>query len=84
MARQVREHYKLVSSRVQFSDVRKIYGAQGIGLTLWPGKVRNVRGACFNDELGVKVFFRRYTLAAWIALAAVVILLAYKIGTIGW
>jgi hypothetical protein len=29
-------------------------------------------------------FFRRYTLSAWIALAAVVILLAYKIAVIGW
>ena len=29
-------------------------------------------------------FFRRYTLSAWIALATVVILLAYKIAVIGW
>jgi len=29
-------------------------------------------------------FFRRYTLSAWIALAAVVILLLYKIAVIGW
>ncbi len=29
-------------------------------------------------------FFRRYTLSVWIALAAVVILLVYKIAVIGW
>jgi fucose 4-O-acetylase-like acetyltransferase len=29
-------------------------------------------------------FFRRYTLSAWTALAAVVILLVYKIAVIGW
>ena len=35
--------------------------------------------------LGVTLyFFRRYTLSAWIALATVVILLAYKIAVIGW
>jgi Zn-dependent peptidase ImmA (M78 family) len=55
LARQVHEHYKLVSPRVRSSDLRKIYRAQGIRLALWPGKVRNVRGAYFNDELGVNV-----------------------------
>jgi hypothetical protein len=35
--------------------------------------------------LGVTLyFFRRYALSAWIALATVVILLAYKIAVIGW
>jgi hypothetical protein len=35
--------------------------------------------------LGVTLyFFHRYTLSAWIALATVVILLAYKIAVIGW
>jgi hypothetical protein len=29
-------------------------------------------------------FFRRYTLSAWLAVAAVVILLVYKIALIGW
>ena len=29
-------------------------------------------------------FFRRYTLSVWTALAAVVILLVYKIAVIGW
>jgi sensor domain CHASE-containing protein len=29
-------------------------------------------------------FFRRYAVSAWIALATVIILLAYKIAVIGW
>jgi Zn-dependent peptidase ImmA (M78 family) len=59
LARQVREHYALVSPRVRCSELRKTYRAQGIRLTLWPGKVRNVRGAYFNDELGVNVMVMR-------------------------
>jgi len=55
LARQVREHYALTSPRIRCSDLRKIYRAQGIELILWPGKVRNVRGAYFNDEWGVAV-----------------------------
>ncbi len=40
--------------------------------------------ACFC-WLGVTFyFFQRYTLSAWIALATIVILLAYKIAVIGW
>jgi hypothetical protein len=35
--------------------------------------------------LGVTLyFFQRYTLSAWIALATVIMLLAYKIAVIGW
>ena len=40
--------------------------------------------ACFCWAGVTFYFFRRYTLSAWIALATVVILLAYKIAVIGW
>ena len=40
--------------------------------------------ACFCWTGVSLYFFRRYTLSAWIALAAVVILLVYKIAVIGW
>ena len=40
--------------------------------------------ACFCWAGVTLYFFRRYALAAWIALAAVVILLVYKIAAIGW
>ena len=40
--------------------------------------------ACFCWAGVALYFFRRYTLSVWIALAAVVILLVYKIAVIGW
>jgi len=40
--------------------------------------------ACFCWASVTSYFFRRYTLSACIALAAVVILLVYKIALIGW
>jgi hypothetical protein len=47
-----------------------------------------VRGAliaaCFCWAGVAMDFFRRYTLASWIALATVIILLVYKIAVIGW
>ena len=39
---------------------------------------------CFCWTTVIFYFFRRYTLSAWIALATVPILLAYKIVVIGW
>jgi hypothetical protein len=40
--------------------------------------------ACFCWTGVTLYFFRRYALSAWIAVAAVVILLVYKIVVIGW
>ena len=40
--------------------------------------------ACFCWASVTLYFFRRYTLSVWTALAAVVILLVYKIAVIGW
>jgi len=40
--------------------------------------------ACFCWAAVTLYFFRRYTLSAWTALAAVILLLAYKIAAIGW
>ena len=40
--------------------------------------------ACFCRACVTRYFFRRHTLAVWIALAAVVILLVYRIALIGW
>ena len=39
---------------------------------------------CFCWAAVTLYFFRRYTLSGWTALAAVVILLVYKIAVIGW
>jgi len=40
--------------------------------------------ASSSGNLSRFYFFRRYTLSVWIALAAIVILLVYKIAVIGW
>jgi len=40
--------------------------------------------ACFCWAGVALYFFRRYALSSWIALAAVIILLVYKIAVIGW
>ena len=39
---------------------------------------------CFCWASVTLYFFRRYALCAWIALATVLVLLAYKMGVIGW
>ena len=40
--------------------------------------------ACFCWAGVTLYFFRRYRLSAWLALATVVVLLAYKVMVIGW
>lgn len=55
LARETREKYGLNSPRVLKSDMRKIYSDQGIRIDLWPYKLRQLRGAYFNDELGPTV-----------------------------
>jgi len=39
---------------------------------------------CFCCTSVSLYFFRRYAVSAWIALATVILLLAYKIAVIGW
>lgn len=55
LARATREGYGLTTPRVQKSHLRKIYKAEGIRIDLWPHRLRDVRGAYFNDELGPSV-----------------------------
>lgn len=55
LARSTRVTYGLTTPRVQKSDLRKIYRDQGIRIDLWPHRMREVRGAYFNDDLGPTV-----------------------------
>jgi Zn-dependent peptidase ImmA (M78 family) len=59
LARETRARYGLKSPRVLKSDMRKIYRDQGIHIDLWPFKLRQVRGAYFNDELGPTVMLAK-------------------------
>ena len=55
LARATRSKYGLTSPRVQRSHLRRIYRDQGIRIDLWPHRLREVRGAYFNDDLGPTV-----------------------------
>jgi len=55
LARSTREQYGLTTPRVLKSHLREIYKDQKIRIDLWPHKLRQIRGAYFNDELGPTV-----------------------------
>ena len=59
LARQVRAAYGLTSCRVQKSDLRRIYKAEGVRIDIWPYKLKEVRGAYFRDTLGPTVMVAR-------------------------
>ncbi len=55
LARETRDKYGLDSPRVLRSHLRKIYRNEEIKIDLWPHRLREVRGAYFNDHLGASV-----------------------------
>jgi Zn-dependent peptidase ImmA (M78 family) len=55
LARETRAQYGIASVRVLRSDLRRIYSDQGIRIDIWDHKLKNLRGAYFNDELGPTV-----------------------------
>ncbi|MCC6661390.1 MAG: ImmA/IrrE family metallo-endopeptidase [Phycisphaerales bacterium] len=55
LARAKRLQYGLTTPRVQRSHLRAIYRDEGIRIDLWPHRLREVRGAYFNDEIGPTV-----------------------------
>jgi Zn-dependent peptidase ImmA (M78 family) len=65
LAREVRAEFGLTTPRVLRSDLRRIYKKHGIKIDLWPlkaggpGKLRNIRGAYFNDKFGPCVMIDR-------------------------
>jgi Zn-dependent peptidase ImmA (M78 family) len=59
LARETRTGYGIASVRVLRSDLRRIYSDQGIRIDLWDHKLKNLRGAYFNDELGPTVMLSK-------------------------
>ncbi|MGD9689135.1 MAG: ImmA/IrrE family metallo-endopeptidase [Phycisphaerales bacterium] len=59
LARAKRSEYNLTTPRVQRSHLRAIYRDEGIRIDLWPHRLRDVRGAYFNDELGPTVMLAK-------------------------
>lgn len=58
-AHDIRAHYGLSSPRVRRSDLRRIFKDQGVRVDLWPHKLREVRGAYLNDDLGPTVMLAK-------------------------
>jgi hypothetical protein len=74
----------LVRTPDEFLRLRRVHGANFSVAVATPYVGGAFIAAC-SCWAGVTLYFlRRYTLSAWIALATVVILLAYKIIMIGW
>lgn len=59
LAREVRAQNGLTSPKVLRRDLRRIYAKYGIGIDLWPYKLRNLRGAFLNDDLGPTVMLAK-------------------------
>lgn len=55
LARDVRKQSSITTPRVLISDLRRVYKVHGLRLDLWRGKLRTLRGAYFNDDLGPSV-----------------------------
>lgn len=59
LARRTRSQFGLTTPRVLRSDLRRIYRAEGIRIDLWPHKLRKLRGAYINDDLGPTVMLAK-------------------------
>jgi Zn-dependent peptidase ImmA (M78 family) len=55
LARATRDEHGLTTPRVMKSHLRTIYRAHDIRIDLWPHRLREIRGAYFNDDLGPTV-----------------------------
>lgn len=59
LARETRTRYGLMTPRVLKSDMRRIFRDEKISVDLWPHRMREVRGAYFNDELGPTIMLAK-------------------------
>ena len=59
LAREVRAKYGLHGPRILKSDINRIYRDQGIRVDPWPHKLKVLRGAYFNDDLGPSVMIAK-------------------------
>jgi Zn-dependent peptidase ImmA (M78 family) len=59
LARQTRTRFGLQTPRVLRSDLRRIYKAEGIAIDLWPHRLKKLRGAYFDDDIGPTVMLAK-------------------------
>jgi fucose 4-O-acetylase-like acetyltransferase len=74
----------MVRTLGEFFRLRHVLGTNFSAAVAAPYVAGALLAVCFCWVGVTLYFFRRFTLSAWIALAAVVILLVYKIAVIGW
>lgn len=55
LAHQVRNEYGISGPCLKLSQLRAIYKDKGISLTYWQHKMKKLRGAYMNDDLGASV-----------------------------
>lgn len=59
LARSTRKRFNLDTPRVLRSDLRRIYKAEGVRIDLWPYKLKRLRGAYLNDDLGATIMLAK-------------------------
>lgn len=59
LAQRIRKAHNLTTPRILRSDLRRIYGEEGIRIDLWPHNFKKLRGAYFNDNLGPTVLLAK-------------------------
>lgn len=59
LARETRKTYGIEGPRVLRTDMKRIFKAEAITLDYWPGRLKKIRGAYFNDENGANIMIRK-------------------------
>jgi hypothetical protein len=74
----------IVRTLAEMFRLKHVPGPNFLAATVMPYVVGALIATCFCWASVVSYFFRRFALSSWIALAAVVVLLVYKVAVIGW
>src|SRR5438270_13009923 len=59
LARESRAAHGIAGPRVLRSDMKRIFKEEGITFDYWPGPLKKIRGAYFNDEAGATIMIRK-------------------------
>lgn len=59
LARETRDQHGIAGPRVLRTDMKRIFRAENIQLDYWPGPLKKIRGAYFNDENGATIMIRK-------------------------
>ena len=59
LARETRRAHGIQGPRVLRTDMKRIFKAEQIKLDYWPGPLKKIRGAYFNDENGATIMIKK-------------------------